>query len=247
MSMLGLGLGLEAVLGPSSGGGAPILNEDRILLLHFNGADGSTTITDSSDYAHEVTNYNFGGGLGVEIDTAQSVFGGASGKFDAGVGGMLSVAGANFDYGTGDLVIHGRARRNGGSERTILDMRGSSGSNKPNNIRVFLFDNFIILAAAGADRMFDDVISDTTWYHWAVVRLDGETRLFVDGAQIGGTYTDANDYQAPDQVYIGAVDGASGTRFNGHMDELVALKGDAATALATDWWDGFTPPASQET
>lgn len=43
------------------------------LCAHLDGADGSTTFTDSSAGAHTITAHG-----NVQIDTAQSVFGGAS-------------------------------------------------------------------------------------------------------------------------------------------------------------------------
>src|SRR5512139_871383 len=61
---------------PEGGGGS---------LLHFNGNDGSTTFHDEALNIDWIANGN------AQIDTAQSVFGGASGLFD-GTGDYLSSA-----------------------------------------------------------------------------------------------------------------------------------------------------------
>ena len=56
------------------------------LLMHFNGTNGSTTMTDNSKNNFPATSYN-----GAAISTAQSKFGGASGFFD-GTNDYLSIA-----------------------------------------------------------------------------------------------------------------------------------------------------------
>ncbi|MCH7827478.1 MAG: hypothetical protein IIC75_05850 [Bacteroidetes bacterium] len=77
------------------------------LMLHMNGTDTSTVFTDDSASAHSVTaNGN------AQIDTAQSVFGGASGLFD-GTGDYLSIPdNADFDVGGGDWCVDFRVRFN---------------------------------------------------------------------------------------------------------------------------------------
>lgn len=74
--------------------------DDTVLMLHLDGRDGYTRTTDISSSAHDITfNDN------VEIDTAQSKFGGASAYFD-GTGDFLTVPNsADWDFGTGDFTI----------------------------------------------------------------------------------------------------------------------------------------------
>src|SRR5690554_1699309 len=78
-----------------------------VLLLHGDGTDGSTTITDNSGSAHSPTvNGNS------QIDTAESQFGGASVLFD-GSGDYLEYAdSADWDFGTGDFTVEFWMRRN---------------------------------------------------------------------------------------------------------------------------------------
>ena len=59
--------------------------DDLYLLLHGNGTDASTDIIDSSTYANIVTIFD-----NIQIDTAQSVFGGSSLLFD-GTGYYLTI------------------------------------------------------------------------------------------------------------------------------------------------------------
>lgn len=73
----------------------PVDDVYTVALLHMNGADASTTFTDESGKTW-TANGN------AQIDTAQSVFGGASGLFD-GTGDFISSADSNdwqFDGGS---------------------------------------------------------------------------------------------------------------------------------------------------
>ena len=77
-----LGLNGGTLLGGSGGGGGPGGGGGSYALLcHFDGADGATSSTDSSSHGHTLT---FGGAA--QLDTAQSVFGGASLLLDEGAG-----------------------------------------------------------------------------------------------------------------------------------------------------------------
>ena len=72
------------------------------------------------------------------------------------------------------------------------------------------------------------------WHHIALVRNQGTTQLYWDGAQVGSNYVDTNDYAyAP--FYVGADFNGSNT-FTGVMDNLVVKKGVA------DYTQAFFPP-----
>lgn len=190
------------------------------LLLNFDGVDGSTVIIDSSPIAHTVTNVDAGGGVGVEIDTAQSVSGGSSGLFNSTLGGCLQISGTNFALGTQDFAIDFRIRKNGGGERHCISFRGTGGTTPgaPNPL-IYLFEGFLIFHANGGDRAFADVITDNVWYRCSITRISGETRLLVNDVQVGATYADANNYAAPDFLRIGSEGGGS-NRYNGWLDAL---------------------------
>jgi hypothetical protein len=67
-----------------------------LLLLHFNGANGSATFTNSSSNARTVTPSG-----NAQISTAQSVFGGSSLLLD-GSGDYLTIADATGDFAFGN-------------------------------------------------------------------------------------------------------------------------------------------------
>lgn len=223
----------------ATAGNQPIVNLTGfgltpVLLLHMDGADASTTFTDSSGRGHTVTaNGN------AQIDTAQSVFGGESGLFD-GTGDYLTLDGSSdFAFGLGDFTIDFRFRINSAGTQVLFDGRGSGQAGaRPmmyttaNNLRYF---------TNGSDQIAGTTtLATNTWYHAALTRRSGSTRLFLDGIQEGSTYVDTNDYLAGTIApYIGADGNSPGANaFNGWIDELRIIKGAAA------WTGNFTPPTA---
>ena len=74
--------------------------ENDALLLHFDGADGSTTFTDSS-----LTPKTFTANGDAQIDTADSKFSGASGLFDGTDDYITTPDSADFVLGSEDFTI----------------------------------------------------------------------------------------------------------------------------------------------
>lgn len=185
------------------------------LLLHFDGADASTTFTDSSSFARTV-----GVGGNAQIDTSQSMFGGSSGQFD-GTGDYIFIDGETaLAFGTGDFTIEFFVRLNAtGAVYGLYDARPNATGNNP--ILYFDADNTVKFFAFAAVRITSAAtLSANTWYHIAVSRVSGTTRLFIDGAQSGSSYTDSNNYgnDAGNRPIIGA-DSLGNVSLNGRLDE----------------------------
>lgn len=198
------------------------------LLLHYDGADGSTTFTDSSIYAKTVTaNGN------VQIDTAQSVFGGASGLFD-GTGDYLTIAdSADWDFGTGDFTIDFRIRFTGSGDQCLVDVGGFAAGVMIQWSGGVDLNTFI----AGTQYSTGYNFSTGTWYHIAIVRNGTDVKQFVDGVQKGSTGTNSSNINTTVGVRIGQR--VAGTYdLNGWMDELRISKGIAR------WTANFTPPSA---
>ena len=206
-----------------------------VLLLHFDGADATTVFTDSSESSFAVTaNGN------AQIDTAQSVFGGASGLFD-GTGDYLSINGGEaFAFGMRDFTIDYRFRTTSvASARGHFDNRPAGGSGP----YVTLYQNTDDLRfhTGGADRITSAAaaLAINTQYHVALTRCDFTTRLFLNGALVG-SYIDFTNYLNPsDRPIIGGLSTTPGNNTAiGHLDELRVIKGAAA------WVSPFVPPLS---
>jgi len=146
----------------------------------------------------------------------------------------------NFHFGTGDFTIETWIYKisQPGGFGCIIDCRnGVSSALAP----------FLYLSNADPARltMFYDGastiayhtanISLNTWYHVAVSRASGTTRLFVDGVVGTNTLADSNNYviNAP---YIGRKSDANDGYWKGYMADFRVTKG-IARYTAT-----FTPP-----
>ncbi|RYE43599.1 MAG: LamG domain-containing protein [Hyphomicrobiales bacterium] len=206
------------------------------LLLHFNGAGGSTVFTDSGPLGLTVT-----GAGNAQIDTAQSKFGGSSLLLD-GAGDYLSVpAGSQFNFGTGAWTIEMWIRTSQ-TDATWLIMP-ETGLDNPNHwsLRYNFTSSGRIdwlerlptrISAAGTG------INDGNWHHLAVTRASNSVRIFVDGTQVGSTYTTSYTYgNSTTGLRIGALGSTvTGEEVAGNIDELRITKGVARYTA------NFTPP-----
>jgi hypothetical protein len=95
----------------------------------------------------------------------------------------------------------------------------------------------------GSTQITGGTLSANTWYHIAVCRAGGYTRLFINGVQSGSTYTDTNSYlNGTARPLVGAdgYDNYTGTNyFNGYIDDLRITKG------AARYIGNFTPPVAR--
>lgn len=209
------------------------------LLLHGNGADGSTTITDSGPVGHTVTaNGN------AHISTAQILYGSASLKFD-GAGDYLVVPyHASIVFDAGDFTIEGWLYKLGNHTNgsrlwnangdVYCDMSWSISSSGTCDIYLSLNGSSWFASLTGPS------ISNNAWHHIAVTRQGGTAKLFVDGTPYTistGLGTTAL-YNYTGNKIIG---GQAGTDrpLNGYMHDFRATKGVARYTAA------FTPPAAE--
>src|SRR5262245_50994360 len=146
------------------------------LLLHFDGADGSTLFVDSSGNDFGVHAFATGG----QIDTAQSKFGGSSLLCNTPANGRAHAtwsAVGNSDY-TLDFWVNFYGLP--GVVQTIFDSRDVALTT--NGFVVYLSStNRLIFYANGADRITGTTaLTNATWYHVAVTRSGSSTKLFLN-------------------------------------------------------------------
>ena len=158
-----------------------------------------------------------------------------SGYFD-GTGDYLRVpVNAAFVYGTGDFTIETWLYFTSlaPAYQVIYDGRANGGSEVS---PVLLTNGAAISYYVGSFRINGGTLSVNTWYHVALSRSTGATKLFLNGVQTGSTYTDTNNYvQATDPFIGGAGDGYP---VNGYMSNYRVVKGTAVYTTT------FTPPTS---
>lgn len=208
-------------------------------LLHFNGADASTTFTDETGGAWSRAG-------NAQIDTAQSQFGGASALFD-GTGDRVYSSHANFALGTADFTLEFWARptSGGGGNYARFVQIGTNSTNgglwlikdTSNPPRLFLqtygggsYEDVFTASAATE-------LANNTWAHVALVRSGATFKLFIDGVlSASGTAVYGNITQTT--FSIGA-NSSNGEAYNGHIDELRLTQGLAL-------YDAdFTPPTGE--
>lgn len=203
-------------------------------LLHFNGDDDTTTITDLGNHTWTAVS-------NAQIDTSQSKFGGASVQLAGGTDSVTGDGSADFAFGTGDFTIdlwffptdvttdaqalyEGRPTATNGFYPSIQLADG----------------NKVKFRVNGADVIVGTtILAASAWYHVAVTRSGTSTKLFLNGVQEGSTWTDTSNY-----ISAGASTPTIGRNrvvaapFIGWIDELRVVKGSAM------WTANFTPPAA---
>ena len=215
------------------------------LLLHCDGVDGSTVFTDSSVNAYTVTTAG-----NVQIDTAQSKFGGASGLFDGAVDYLELADSSDWAYGTGNFSIDFWLYPTSVTGAHAVYEQFTTGDNT-----VIIFANgtslaFHVYSALAYIVYFSvaDALTINTWQHVAIVRYGtGQNNMyvFIDGTSKTISYNNnlAADASMPDLATVLKI-GYSAYGYGswlGNIDEFRISKGIAR------WTANFTPPTSAYT
>jgi len=163
-----------------------------------------------------------------QISTAQSKWGGASIAFD-GTGDYLpsNPSTSNlYAFGTGDFTIEFWLRLGSVSgNQSLVDIRPTG----TNGLYPLIYTNTtsLIYYVNSATQISGGTLSTGTWYHVAVSRSGTSTKMFLDGTQIGSTYTDSNNYLAGTGApWVGTFRDGTGA-LNGYIDDLRITKGVA--------------------
>jgi len=193
------------------------------LLLHLDGTNGSTTITDNSTPPKTLTAQG-----NAQISTAQSKagFGGASLLLD-GTGDYLSGTDAGFAFGTGNFTVELMVYPVGtGSYKTLIATRNGGGAFTDRwtigvgpSQEAFIYTNGFIVTTSNS------VLPANTWTNIAVTRSGTDVKIFINGTQSGSTGTNSQNLTYS-TLGVGAnSDGVDS--FNGYIDEVRITKGIA--------------------
>lgn len=217
------------------------------LLLHGDGADASTTITDET--GKTVTpNGN------AQIDTAQKVFGTGSILFDGTTDYLTVPDSDDWAFGDGDFTIDFRFRPTAtpsnydtwlqqyqlNVDKAILWKFDYGNAGK---IRFVAINNISSpTEVANYETASAQTFSADTWYHLALVRSGSNIYIFKDGVLLSLTTITAIGTTVLSNIAsvlnIGYDAQNAGRDVNGRIDELRILKGVAR------WTENFTPPTS---
>jgi hypothetical protein len=173
-----------------------------------------------------------------QLDTARKQLGTASLLLD-GTGDYLTLNGSSdFGFGTGDFALETFAIfDNVSGPQVIFDFRQTSLT----EVAPVLYLNGTTLTyLVNGVAEITSTVAASTWYHIALTRSGTSTRLFVNGTQVGGTYTDNNDYGTTKPLSIGANFQAA-AELSGSLDEVRVSKGNSR------YTTNFNPPNAEFT
>jgi hypothetical protein len=203
------------------------------LLLHGNGANGSTTITDSSRFANTVTAVG-----NAQISTVQSKFGGSSIFFN---GTTDSLTLPDPALGTGNFTIELWLKSNSAvqyaqiignetSSVTGYSFLINNDSSTGGQITLYVNGGFIVSSSSGD-------WSDDSWHHIALVRNNGVVTLFTDGLANGTGFSNSS-LSGTATAYIGRNNRFPPRDLVGYIDDFRITKGVARYTA------NFTPPTA---
>lgn len=212
------------------------VNQTR-LLLHFDGANNSTTVDDSSVYgprsAVAVGN--------AKLSTAQSKFGTASLTLD-GSGDWVQVAPASgalpadFQLAGKDFTIEAFVYQTSSAAAVIYTTRNDGVGTSGLNIQLKADGNLRVIVNSSTYDGTGATVALNTWTHVAVVVRGLTMWMFVGGVLVAtntiSALTDPSGYG----VRIGASNDGGGA-FTGYIDEL-------RFSTVAVYTKAFTPPAS---
>lgn len=192
------------------------------LLLHLNGANGSTSFPDSGPLNRTVT-----GSGGAQISTAQSRFGGASAIFN-GSTGQLDTNLAGTAFGTSDFCVECWIWPDSagiGNFRNIFGNGGGLGqftfhlnTNSPPGLRAYI--------SGGATQLNGGTVSANSWSHVAFTRQGNTFRMFLNGTLVAAGTQSGVNLNAADAVGVAGLYGGL-PRWIGYIDEVRVTIGAA--------------------
>ena len=226
-----------SVAGAESGGGGDVdpYFSNVSLLLHGDGANGSSSIIDSSNSG--LTFVNTGP---VTVSTSEVKYGTGSLYFANNQHTLVSPASSAFAFGTGDFTIEWWQRVVSPAWRYDFGLFFSIGNYGTSPHISFALGSTLIgvvnQAASGFSRSTARG-TDGVFHHVALVRSSGVTRFFYDGALIGVTDLTTGNF-GNSILYLNRVSLYSDSGVNNglHVDDLRITKGVARSS--------FTPPTA---
>jgi hypothetical protein len=161
---------------------------------------------------------------GAQLSTVQKKFGVSSISLDGTDDYVFTQSTLDFNFSTSDFTFEGWFYRSVGSVQvTLFDFRTTATQNAPwlfitsGGTLAYHVNGTTRITGAGG-------ITVGNWHHVAVSRNIGNTKIFVNGTQVGSTWADTTNYvQSP--LTIGAKYTGTLEFFNGYIDEVRVTKG----------------------
>jgi hypothetical protein len=217
----------------SSGGGGGFTNGQSISVNNFV-VSGSFTANGSVGASGQTL---LSTGTGVQWGTNSPAYN-YSTQLNGAAHFFTFPSNAAFGFGTGDFTIECWIYPiilSAGSQ-PLIDFRNANSGAYPtlfiNGSTVSYYVNSATRISAGS------TISNNNWYHLALVRISGSTKLYINGVQSGSTYADTTNYLTSPITIGNFNDGVGGSYTNGLITNARVVKGTGVYTGA------FTVPTS---
>ena len=210
------------------------------VLLHFDGANASTSITDSnaggSAHAWSVTG-------NAQINTANFKFGFASSLYDGAGDWVATADSSDFTLGAGNFTIDCWVRP--AANGVLYYIAGQADSTQAAALSAWVLrrtaGNFLELLISNGSA-FTTITGATTqitagaWWHVAAVRNGNTIALYVNGAVEASVGFSAAVFDSANNLRVGAGGEVASNSWNGWIDEFRLSVGTAR------WTAAFVPP-----
>ena len=161
-----------------------------------------------------------------KLDTAQKKFGTASLELDGTADNLTYPTTTDFGFGTTNWAAECFIRPSSVTgTQYIFDFRNASATDTAPT--VYLDGTALHFGVGNTSQATGGTLATGTWYHIAVARSGGSTKLFLNGTQVGSTYTDTNNYGTTKPLAIGSDYNSAANAFAGHIDEVRVSKASA--------------------
>lgn len=211
-----------------------------VLLMGFEGSDGSTSFVDESSSGKTVTAVG-----NAQIDTSQFKYGASSLQMDAS-GDCLTLAdSADWDFGSGDFTVEHFMRMDTsvtsvcGLVSHFTDSSATSAwqiQKSGNDLSFTFYDSGGNFRSCGGSA---GTWNANQWYHVAIDRSGTTFRVYRDGSVVATQTLNYTMQNGSGVLQIGRYTPSAAPRpWPGWMDEVRITKGFARYAGA------FTPPAA---
>jgi len=223
----------------AGGGGDPDF-ANVSLLLHGDGANASTTFTDSSS-----NNRSFSVLNNAQLTTANKQFGTASMSFDGTTDAIFTADQANLRMDAGNFTVEGwiyPSSSGAGTNRGVVTKRNSNAVFREFSIYIDGINRLQFLATVGGGgwniAIISSPITHNSWMHFAFVRNGNVFTGYLNGVSQGSITQSGSLFTGNDNFTIGALGSNGDFSFNGQIDEFRLTKGVARYTA------NFTPPTS---
>lgn len=163
-----------------------------------------------------VTSYN-----NASLEVSEKKFGTASLFLDGDDDYIGTVSNNDFGFSNFDWTVEGWFYPTTSvGDRILIDMRAGADTDDAVALFVDASNQPYVFVSGATQIQSASAMTLNAWNHVAVARSGSDTKLFLNGTQVGSTWTDSTDYGSAKPVTVGAKYDGSANYFEGYADEV---------------------------